>query len=152
MVLNQISRQIVVDRLDWVQHKLAQIHTPPLDDPRAFFADWRNPGAADASLRQALEALFDLGRHILFKGFGVGVSEYHEIAVRLQDAQVLTSADAPLLASLAGVRNHLVHFYQETSEEGLYEICCTRLGDVEGLARLLQEWLRAHPERMDSPL
>lgn len=42
----------------------------PLEDREAFFADNRNIWTADSCLRRGLEALFDLGRHILAKGFG----------------------------------------------------------------------------------
>ena len=35
---------------------------------------------ADSCLRRSLEALFDIGRHILAKGYARGVTEYKEIA------------------------------------------------------------------------
>lgn len=35
--------------------------------------------AADSYLRRALEALMDLGRHILGKGLGRAASEYREV-------------------------------------------------------------------------
>ena len=38
-----------------------------------------NAPAAESYLRRALEALMDLGRHILAKGFGRGVAEYKKI-------------------------------------------------------------------------
>ena len=45
--------------------------------------------AAESCLRRALEALLDVGRHILAGGFGRGVSEYGQIASGLLDAGVL---------------------------------------------------------------
>jgi len=103
-------------------------------------------------LRRALEALLDLGRHILAKGFGVGVSEYKEIATELARHEVLTSREADLLRTLAGYRNRMVHFYHEVSPEELYEICAFRLTDVERLASAYRRWLKAHPERLDEQL
>ena len=52
----------------------------PLETLEFFQADRRNPTAAEFYLRRALEAMFDLGRHILAKGFGQAVSEFKEIA------------------------------------------------------------------------
>ena len=66
----KISQRVVADRLDWIGRMLGEIRSLPLDDKESFFTDNRNIWTADACLRRALEALFDLGRHILAKGFG----------------------------------------------------------------------------------
>ena len=65
MISGRISRRVVTDRLHWVDSMLAEIRALPLADRQAFFADRRNLWAAESCLRRALEALFDLGRHIL---------------------------------------------------------------------------------------
>ena len=80
MTPGQISKRVVADRMAWVEAMLGEIRALPLGDRPAFFADSRNVWAAESCLRRALEALLDLGRHILAKGFGLGVSEYKEIA------------------------------------------------------------------------
>ncbi len=75
----EISRRVVVDRLDLIATLLADIRALPLEDRTSFFADRRNTWAAESCLRRSLEALLDIGRHILAKGFGIGASEYKEI-------------------------------------------------------------------------
>jgi uncharacterized protein YutE (UPF0331/DUF86 family) len=130
----------------------AKLRTLPLEDEAAFFADMRNEGAAESYLRRALEALLDLGRHILAKGFGEGVSEYKEIARRLGNCRVLTDREASLLEEMAGYRNRMVHFYHEISSRELYEICATRLGDIDSVLEGFKRWLREHPERLDDRL
>jgi hypothetical protein len=65
-----MSTKVIADRLAWVAAMLDEIHALPLDDAQAFFADRRNVWAAESCLRRALEALLDLGRYILAKGFG----------------------------------------------------------------------------------
>ncbi|WP_299024153.1 DUF86 domain-containing protein [uncultured Thermanaerothrix sp.] len=114
-----------------------------------FFGDPRNLFAAELCLRRALEALFDLGRHILVKGFALGVSEYKEIARALHQNGVINAEESALLNILAGYRNRLVHFYHEVSPEELYEICTHQLGDITRIASALQKWINAHPENLD---
>ena len=63
-----ISRRVVVDRLNWAMRMVATIQDLPLADRDVFFADNRNVWTTDSCLRRALEALLDLGRHILAKG------------------------------------------------------------------------------------
>jgi uncharacterized protein YutE (UPF0331/DUF86 family) len=117
-----------------------------------FFADRRNIWAAESCLRRSLEAVFDLGRHILAKGFGLGISEYEEIAARLHDQGVLSDQETRVLEVLAAYRNRLVHFYHEVTQDELYEICAHKLSDVEMISRAIKDWLKAHPGKLDSSL
>lgn len=152
MTPGRLSKRVVSDRLSWVERMIRDIQALPLDDREEFFADRRNVGAAESYLRRALEALLDLGRHILAKGFGLGVSEYKEIASRLGDQGVLSREEARLLRVLAGYRNRLVHFYHEVGPEELYEVCMHRLEDLERIAEAYRQWLREHEEWLDETL
>jgi uncharacterized protein YutE (UPF0331/DUF86 family) len=152
MMSETISKRVVSDRLAWVDRMVSEIRALPLEDRAAFFSDRRNLWAAESCLRRGLEALLDLGRHILAKGFGTGVSEYKEIALRLAEHDVLAAQDADLLRVLAGYRNRLVHFYHEIGPDELYEICAFRLTDLEHLATAYREWLRKHPDQLDERL
>ncbi len=149
MTPGKISRRVVTDRLKTVGDLLKDIRALPLNDRRAFFADHRNAWTAESCLRRSLEALFDVGRHILAKGFGEGVSEYKEIAIHLREQDIIPGNDAAVMETLAGYRNRLVHFYHEVSLDELYKVCAEDLGDVEKLANALRDWIKAHPERME---
>ena len=122
----------------------------PEADP--FLADDRNCLAAESCLWRSLEGLLDVGRHILAKGFALGVSEYKEIAEGLGDHDVLTAADAALLRMLPGYRNRLVHFYHQVAEEELFTLCSEKLDDIDRIAAANRGWLRNHPERQDESL
>ena len=147
-----ISGRVVTDRLDWAVRMMATIRSLPLDDREAFLADSRNIWTADACLRRALEAIFDLGRHILVKGFGVASGEYKEVASALYCCDVLSSGEADTLRVLAGYRNRLVHFYHEVSAEELYSVSKNDLQDVEQIVVAYRRWLQAHPEKIDKTL
>ncbi len=147
-----VSKRVVADRLDLIDSFLREIRSLPLGDQTLFFADRRNLWSAESCLRRSLEALFDVGRHILAKGYGSGVSEYREIALRLQEKAALTETEAELLTVLAGYRNRLVHFYHEVSAQELFEICSNQLGDIESIQHAYRRWIKEHPEQVDSNL
>ena len=149
MTPSLLHRRVITDRLEMIDQALADIRALPLADRSVFFADRRNLWAAESCLRRALEALFDLGRHILAKGHGRGVSEYKEIANALAAVEVLTGPEAEILRLAAGYRNRLVHYYHEISADELYAICTAELGDVEVVAGSYRRWVAAHPERID---
>jgi len=152
MVLGKISKRVIADRLGWVDRMLNEINALPLESKTAFMQDTRNIWAAESCLRRALEALFDMGRHIAAKGFGEAVTEYKEIASTLNRRNVISTSDLELMKKLAGYRNRLVHFYHDVSADELFEICASHLGDVEKIANALRSWLANNPNIMDETL
>lgn len=85
---------------------------------------------AENRLRRALEALFDLGRHLVVKS-GLGVpADYRSIIEKLKDAQILPADFAQEIIGMAGYRNRLIHEYSKVTPEELYEILEDRLNDL----------------------
>ena len=152
MTPSQINARIVIERIDWIEKMAAEIRSLPLDDFSRFNQDSRNVWTAESCLRRGLEALMDLGRHILSKGFGVVVSEYKEIAESLKNAGVLNEKDAELMKTLAGYRNRMVHFYHQVTPQELYGISRDELDDLLSLAGTFRAWLKSHPEKLDQTL
>jgi uncharacterized protein YutE (UPF0331/DUF86 family) len=144
-----VSERIVTARISWVREMLARVRLLPLGSYEAFAADSRNVAAAESYLRRALEALLDLGRHLLAKGFGVSATEYKEIATRLAEAGVFSVEESAVLTRLAGYRNRLVHFYHEVGDRELHEICSSQLGDVERCVAVFAAWIVQHPDQID---
>ena len=146
------NRKIVVDRLEWVDRMVEDIRSLPLGSLDVFLKDRRNVAAAESCLRRALEALLDLGRHLLSKVCSTPVTEYKKIAEELASKGLLAPEAAQRLRILAGYRNRLVHFYHQVSPEELYEICTLQLEDLLLARRAFAEWLQKHPESMDDRL
>lgn len=144
-----LRAQVIAERSAWIRRMILQLRGLPLESYELFCSDPRNLGAAESYLRRCLEALLDLGRHLLAKGFGQSVSEYKEIARGLKENQILDEEGRLSMTKLAGYRNRLVHFYQEISNQELYEICTGRLSDIEDLLAVLLKWTANHPERID---
>lgn len=149
---SRLRARVVTERIAWIGEMLEGLRALPLDSLAAFQADPRNVAAAESYLRRALEALLDLGRHLLAKGFGQAVIEYKDIARELERSGVLDRDQSALLRTLAGYRNRLVHFYDEVTHPELYDICTRQLGDVEAVLAAVREWIEAHPELVDRSL
>jgi uncharacterized protein YutE (UPF0331/DUF86 family) len=144
-----IRSSVVAERLAWVRRMVSQMRDLPLDTLDTFLEDSRNVGAAESYLRRGIEALLDLGRHILAKGFAVAASEYKEIGLKLVEQGVLCPEDGQLMRRIAGYRNRMVHFYNEVSSKELYLLSTHHVDDIEHLCDVITAWLRQHPEKMD---
>lgn len=149
MTEGKIREAIIAERAAWVRKMLDGIHNLPLSDFTQFISDNRTTAAAESYLRRALEALLDMGRHVLAKGFALAPVEYKEVASELFNAGVLSETDSALLKKMAGYRNRLVHFYHEVSDKELYDICNFHLSEIEGVCDAVIRWMRDHPEKVD---
>lgn len=143
-----ISRVVVADKVAALRRMLDGIRTLPLEHLGAFTADPRMVAAGDSYLRRGLEALLDLGRHILAKGFGRAPAEYAEIARQLGDVGVIDAARSARMITLARYRNRMVHFYDEISDQELYDILSREITDIEDVVAAITAWLNAHPDRL----
>jgi len=121
----------------------------PIHTKKKFLFNKHNIAAAESYLRRALEALFDIGRHILAKKFGAPVTEYKEISKSLFERKILRKKDADVLRKMAGYRNRMVHFYHEISPEELQEICAYHLNDIKTLLNKLLDWVRKDTKSPD---
>ena len=152
MNIGKIRSIIVTERVAWVREMLDGIRGLPLSTFEQFTGDPRTPAAAESHLRRALEALLDLGRHILAKGFALAPAECKEVADQLLRVGVLSQHDSELLRKMAGYRNRLVRFYHEVSQEELYTMCTARLSEVEHVCNAILKWIMEHPEKMDNAI
>jgi uncharacterized protein YutE (UPF0331/DUF86 family) len=146
MTKGKISLAVINQRILWIRQMMESLNELPLQNKEEFFRDKRNVAAAESYLRRALEALFDIGRHILAKQFAFPASEYKEIAEKLHEKKVLSEKDRSLLRQMAGYRNRMVHFYHQVSRDELYEICTLHLDDISRLVDVLLQWIRNHQE------
>jgi len=145
-----IRPEIVAERVFWIRQMLHDLSTLPLENVEAFYAEKHFSAAAESYLRRALEALMDLGRHILAKGFGYPATEYKEVAKALSERGVLGPESAQLMTRMAGYRNRMVHFYHELEPGELYEICHSHLHDLEKVLDELLAWVRRFKQEPSS--
>lgn len=125
------NHQLIAEKLGIIRSsfnrlkKLAQV-------PKEEFQ--KNEDAQDIAenrLRKALEALFDLGRHLVVKS-GAGIPhDYRSVITMLKEKEILPADFADQIAGMAGYRNRLVHEYNKVTVQELHEILQTRLEDLE---------------------
>jgi uncharacterized protein YutE (UPF0331/DUF86 family) len=140
MTSGEINLKVVSDSLELIATCLRDLRALPQSSLAEFLADRRNPAAAESLLRRAIQAFFDLLRHVLAKTYGQGVLEYKELAREAAKKGLIRDAHlAETALQIAGFRNRLVHFYQEITAEEMYSILCTDLGDLESLAEELRQ-------------
>jgi uncharacterized protein YutE (UPF0331/DUF86 family) len=149
---SRIRLKTVATKAEVIREMLAGIQTLPLASEAEFSADFRMVAAGESFLRRSLQALLDLGRHVLSKGFGKLVPDYAAVAEGLATQGILSPESTAKLRLMARYRNRMVRFYNEIRPSELYGILTQEREDVEEILTTLQTWLADHPELCDNEL
>lgn len=140
MTASAVRLKLVRERLAAVVEYVGALRALPRQSEAVFLGDRRNPDSAESLLRRALEALFDVARHLLAKGLGKGALEYKEVARLAVEHRLLEDAElGRRFEEMAGFRNRLTHFYAEVTPRELFAIVRDDLPDLEAVADALRE-------------
>jgi uncharacterized protein YutE (UPF0331/DUF86 family) len=140
MTATGVRLKLVRERLQAMTEQIDALRALPHASQEEFLADRRNPDAAESNLRRALEALFDVARHLLSKGHGLGALEYKEVARLSVEKGLVTDADlARRFTDIAGFRNRLTHYYHEVTPEEIYAVVVEDIGDLEAIREELRQ-------------
>lgn len=135
------NEELIAERLGIIQRAVQRLQLLAGLSQEQFLQDEDTVDIAENRLRRALEALFDLGRHIVVKS-GLGVpADYRTIIERLRDKGILPSDFAQQILGMAGYRNRLVHEYNKVTPAELYEILQNRLGDFTVFCQYIVNYL-----------
>jgi uncharacterized protein YutE (UPF0331/DUF86 family) len=143
MIASSIRAEIVAEKISYVRNRVEAIRSLPLSSYEDFSADTRNVAAAESYLRRALEATFDIGRHILAKAFSMAPAEYKQIAEALAKKREVSKEEGRILREMAGYRNRMVHFYHEIGNRSFTVFAGIALAISKGLAKPLANGCRS---------
>jgi uncharacterized protein YutE (UPF0331/DUF86 family) len=143
-----LNIKLIEDRLGFIIKSIARLKRLARLDQQDFLKE-DNPAIAESYLRRSLEAIFDIGRHIIAKTAGKGIVEYKEIARALGQEGVITRNQTEKLNLMAGYRNRLVNFYHEISDKELYTILNNNLSDVEAFVKEIKCFIQSYQEQKD---
>jgi len=131
MVISKLHIDKITKHLSMIQEFVEGLRSLAMLSNEDFFSDKRNIAAAESYLRRCLECIFDIGRHIMAKSYGLKDLEYKKIANNLGEKGVISEEYSEILGEMAGYRNRMVHLYYEISKEELYGILQKHLSDLE---------------------
>jgi len=147
MIISKLNLNKIQDNLNLIGEFLEKLRKLRRLSKDEFLSDERNPAAAESFLRRCIEAVFDVGRHILSKSFGFKSLENKEAAKELGDKGIVTKEYSEMLIKIAGYRNRMVHFYKEIKDREFYDILQNDLGDVEKFLKEMEIFLRKYKKR-----
>ncbi|MGI6129964.1 MAG: type VII toxin-antitoxin system HepT family RNase toxin [bacterium] len=131
------NRQFLAERTQIIRASIARLQELSSLTKEDFTGNLDNYAIAEHHLRRALQALLDLGRHIVVKNNFGNPASYREVLDLLGQHSVLDPDFARKIRAMASYRNRLVHDYAEVTNEEMINILKNELGDLTQLLNLL---------------
>ncbi|MDI6823631.1 MAG: DUF86 domain-containing protein [Bacillota bacterium] len=138
-----LNPQLIAERAQDVRTSVARLRKLATLSREEFRAGPDNYAIAEHHLRRGLQALLDMGRHIVVKSGWGNPSRYRDVFRLLEQGGVLDAQFRSKVEGIAGYRNRLVHDYAEITEEEMWQILRTRLDDMTELLSRLTDYASA---------
>jgi uncharacterized protein YutE (UPF0331/DUF86 family) len=133
------GRRLAGDRLQAARRSLARLKELERLTLEEFLAEPDGYAVADHHLRRAMQAVLDLGRHlVVVRGWG-NPGSYREVFDLLEGAGTLSRSLAVRGRVLAGARNRLVHDYAAVDEKEMWLMLQNSPADLSRLLLALAE-------------
>ncbi|AGL02155.1 type VII toxin-antitoxin system HepT family RNase toxin [Desulfoscipio gibsoniae] len=135
------NQQLITERLELIRSSVLRLKALTGMSLEDFQGNEDAQDIAENRLRKALEALFDLGRHIAVKS-GAGIPhDYRSVIAMLSEKDILPADFCHEITGMAGYRNRLMHEYNKVTVPELYDILQTKLSDFELFCQYITKYL-----------
>jgi len=133
---------LITERLNIIRNSVKRLKLLAEMPAEEFCRDEDAVDIAENRLRRAIEALFDLGRHLVVKS-GAGVpSDYRSVIELLVENNILPEDFARHIAGMAGYRNRLIHDYNKVTPGELHQLIKTRLSDFNMFCQYITDYVQ----------
>ena len=150
MVISNLNTARILELIRFIESCVEELKPFSRMTEKEFLSDRKNPPFVESYLRKALEAVFDIGRHILAKSYGFKEIEYKTIAKELGKRKVISEELSDVLIKMAGYRNRMVHFYREVTSEELHQIILNNMEDFNRFNREISSFIKRYESERES--
>lgn len=144
-----LMKNILQTRISYIEDSLNSLERFKGISFEEFYPNSANFRIAFYDLQRALEAVFDIGTHILSGIPGARPSSYKDIP-RLLEKHKIIPTDFALnnLTKMAGYRSGMVHFYGEITEKEIYNTIQNKMSDFIFFCGQIEKLLK-NPKNYD---
>lgn len=136
-----IDPELIVRKLALIAGDLAELGAVARTPREDFLASVRDELVAERLLERMIGRMIDINYHLIVETGHPPPSDYYESFVRLGTLQVMAPDFARRLAPCAGLRNRIVHEYDDIDAVRVYEALQTAVTDIPEYLRCIQQYL-----------
>lgn len=117
---------------------------------RTSFNNYRHHGLAERYLQLAIQAILDIGNHLISRLRLRKPERFQDIFIILGEHGIIPPSFAKNIAKMAGFRNILVHAYLDLDLDIVYNILQMIVEDLEHFAKYIVEFIEKKKTEKDN--
>ncbi|KYO67302.1 type VII toxin-antitoxin system HepT family RNase toxin [Thermovenabulum gondwanense] len=139
--MEAIDKKKILDKIQLIQKNLLKLKTLAQLPQEEFTSDFRYFDSAKYNLQTAIEAMIDIGNHIISrKGLGIPKTYVDTFEILYKNG-IIEKKEADTYKLMAKFRNRIVHFYDEVDDKEVYKIIKYNLKDFESFINQMNKLL-----------
>lgn len=141
-----LDNERITNRIDIITNNLRELRKIQASSLEVFLFDRQMIAAAKYFLQTSIEAMIDIGNHIIARlRFGVPENNFHTFELLIQN-KVLDKNKLSTYRQMAKFRNLVVHLYHIVADEKVYQILQENLDDFDAfISKILSYQTRFMP-------
>ncbi len=136
-----IDAELVTRKLMLITGDLKELSTIAVKSPDEYLASLRDQLVAERLLERMVGRMIDINYHLIVETGHPPPTDYYDSFIRLGTLQVLPPNFAARIAACAGLRNRLVHEYDEVDQARVYEALQGAVKDIPDYLRAIQHYV-----------
>jgi uncharacterized protein YutE (UPF0331/DUF86 family) len=128
-----VNKEVIHKRLTKLETYLNFLYESKRYSFDDFMADPERYGSVERFLHLAIEALNDIGNHIIADDALGMIESYRDIPTILAENGIIKQAQRESWIMMIGFRNTLVHEYIDIDRKIVYQVLQDNLGDIQAL-------------------
>jgi len=138
-----IDRELVTRKMVLITEDLRRLEVLGLKSREEYLASEIDEALAERYLERMIGRMIDVNYHLLTESGEAPPRDYHECFVALSRLGVLAGDFARRLAPCAGLRNRIVHAYDDLDAGRVYDSLRDALADVPAYLSGIRSFLDA---------
>ena len=146
-----IDKEKIKNKINIIKENLCELEKMQVLSSEDLSHNIRDLAAAKYFIRTSIEAIIDIGAHIIAKNLLGAPSTNVEIIVILAKRGIIPERNLEIYTKMIKYRNRLTHFYGEVSVQEIYEIIQSHLNDFESFIQDIVIYLDKNKENQYLP-
>lgn len=136
-----IDRELVTRKLALVMGDLNELRVLAAKSRDEYLASTRDELVAERLLERMIGRMIDINYHLITETGHPPPRDYYESFVRLGTLQILPADFARRMAACAGLRNRIVHEYDDIDPGKVYEAVQAAVKDIPEYLRYIHQYV-----------
>ena len=140
-----IDRDLVTRKMTLIAADLAPLESLASKDRESYLASPTDELVAERLLERMIGRMIDINFHLITEAGGAPPADYYESFTRLARLGVLERDFATRIAGSAGLRNRIVHEYDEIDPARVHEALQSAVTDIPAYLRRINDYVGRAP-------